>query len=159
MTYLCDVNIWLALALSGHIHHSACRRWLATVDERSSVMFCRATQQSLLRLLTSTTVLSGYGRLPLTNDEAWDAYQAFLGDERISLRIDEPEDLEDTWRDYARRGSASPKAWMDAYLAAFARGAGYQFVTSDTAFQQYSGSTSSSSVNAPCSRHAPAGRR
>src|SRR3712207_8553008 len=32
IVYLCDSNVWLALALSGHAHHEAARDWL---DSRS----------------------------------------------------------------------------------------------------------------------------
>lgn len=54
---LCDSNVWLALALSKHVHHIAAREWLETVDEPASVLFCRATQQTFLRLLTNASVL------------------------------------------------------------------------------------------------------
>jgi predicted nucleic acid-binding protein len=32
-----DVNIWLALALSGHSHHRAARTWLDEQDAASSI--------------------------------------------------------------------------------------------------------------------------
>ena len=82
---LCDSNIWLALALSGHIHHAAARDWLGTVDEPGSILFCRATQQTFLRLLTNPAVLAPYGNPPLTNSQAWVAYQALVSDDRIAL--------------------------------------------------------------------------
>jgi predicted nucleic acid-binding protein len=34
------------------------------------------------------------------------------------------------------RENASPKVWMDAYLAAFAKVSNLQFVTADAGFQQ-----------------------
>ena len=37
------------------------------------------------------------------------------------------------------RDTASPKLWMDAYLAAFALTGGYRMVTTDTAFRQFQG--------------------
>jgi predicted nucleic acid-binding protein len=58
---LCDSNVWLALALSKHLHHSATREWFEAVEEAASICFCRATQQSFLRLLTNASVLSPYG--------------------------------------------------------------------------------------------------
>ena len=64
---LCDSNVWLALALSKHLHHTAAREWLETVEEPASILFCRATQQALLRLLTNASVLQSYGNPPLTN--------------------------------------------------------------------------------------------
>ncbi|MGH9333577.1 MAG: TA system VapC family ribonuclease toxin, partial [Vicinamibacteria bacterium] len=54
---LCDSNVWLALALSKHVHHAPARDWLETIEEPASVLFCRATQQSFLRLLTNSSVL------------------------------------------------------------------------------------------------------
>jgi toxin-antitoxin system PIN domain toxin len=136
---LCDSNIWLALALSKHVHHTTVREWLGTVEEPASVLFCRATQQAFLRLLTNASVLSPYGNPPLTNREAWSAYEALLTDDRISLRADEPVGVESLWKELAVRGSASPKLWMDAYLAAFARAGRYRMVTTDAAFRQFRG--------------------
>jgi toxin-antitoxin system PIN domain toxin len=89
-----DTNVWLALAIPGHIHHEVSREWLDTVDEPGVIHFCRATQQSFLRLLTNRTALSAYGLSPLTNSEAWSAYAAFLGDDRIVVANREPDDLE-----------------------------------------------------------------
>jgi toxin-antitoxin system PIN domain toxin len=136
---LCDSNVWLALALSGHAHHGLARDWLDAVDETSTVLFCRATQQSFLRLLTNAAVLAPYGNLPLTNREAWQAYEALLADYRIVLRAEEPGGLEPRWKELARRDDASPKLWMDAYLAAFALAAGCRMVTTDAAYRQFAG--------------------
>jgi toxin-antitoxin system PIN domain toxin len=103
---LCDTNVWFALALSKHVHHDAARQWLDSIDEPAIIHFCRATQQSLLRLLTNRTVLGAYGNAPLTNNEAWAAYAALLADDRITMTIAEPTDIEDKWRAFAVRKSA-----------------------------------------------------
>ena len=55
---LFDSNVWLALALSRHVHHAVAREWFEAVETSSSVYFCRATQQTLLRLFTNAAVLS-----------------------------------------------------------------------------------------------------
>jgi uncharacterized protein len=136
---LCDSNVWLALALSGHVHHRTARDWLDGIDEPSSVLFCRATQQTFLRLLTNASVLAPYGNPPLTNDEAWDAYEALLADDRIAFRAGEPAGLQSRWQSWARRETASPKLWMDAFLAAFAQASGCRMVTTDAAFRQFHG--------------------
>jgi toxin-antitoxin system PIN domain toxin len=121
------------------VHHHAARAWLDTVDEPGVIHFCRATQQSLLRLLTNRTVLGAYGNAPLTNAEAWSLYVALLADDRIAMTGQEPSGLESKWRTFAVRHSASPKVWMDAYLAAFAFTGGFELVTTDTDFRQYQG--------------------
>jgi len=136
---LCDSNVWLALALSKHSHHSSSRAWLETVEERGALLFCRATQQAFLRLLTNAAVLSPYGNPPLTNSQAWSAYETFLADDRIAFRADEPAGIEALWRRFAARGTSSPKLWMDAYLAAFALAGRYRMVTTDKAFRQFQG--------------------
>ena len=136
---LCDSNIWLALALSKHVHHTAAREWLETVEEPASVFFCRPTQQAFLRLLTNASVLAPYGNPPLTNREAWSAYEAFLSDDRIAFQANEPVGVEPLWKQLAARGTASPKLWMDAYLAAFALAGRYSMVTTNAAFRQFRG--------------------
>ncbi len=103
------------------------------------MLFCRSTQQTFLRLLTNDAVLSPYGNRPLTNRQAWRAYEALLADDRIAFRGDEPSGLEAQWQRFALRDSASPKIWMDAYLAAFALAGGYRMVTTDAAFRQFPG--------------------
>jgi toxin-antitoxin system PIN domain toxin len=138
-TRLADVGTWLALALPDHVHHDATVTWFDAVNEPATILFCRSTQQSFLRLLTNAAVLGPYGIPPLRNSEAWRAYDELLADDRIAFREDEPDGLEPAWRQFASRPSSSPKLWMDAYLAAFARAGQYQLVTTDTAFRQFAG--------------------
>jgi toxin-antitoxin system PIN domain toxin len=137
--HLCDSNVWLALALSRHAHHAVADEWLDGVDEPASIFFCRATQQTFLRLLTNAAVLAPYGNPPLTNHQAWTAYEALAADDRIRLSAEEPVGLEHQWQVFAARETTSPKLWMDAYLAAFALAGGYRMVTTDPAFQQFGG--------------------
>ena len=35
---LCDSNVWLALALSKHVHHITTRDWLGSVKEPASIL-------------------------------------------------------------------------------------------------------------------------
>lgn len=136
---LCDSNIWLALVLSQHQHHRAVQAWLGTIERPGAVCFCRVTQQSLLRLLTTAAVMSRYGNSPLTNRQAWQLYEHILTDDRIVARIAEPPRLETRWKALAVSGLASPKVWMDAYLAGFALAGGYGLVTTDKAFRAFPG--------------------
>ena len=61
---LCDSNVWLALTIDNHAHHNVVEDWLGTIAEASSVHFCRATQQSFLRLLTLASVFTPFGEPP-----------------------------------------------------------------------------------------------
>ena len=135
---LLDVNVWLALVLSGHQHHRTARTWLEAEQESASIYFCRATQQGLVRLLTTERVLAGYGNPALSNREAWAVYERLMEDERIAF-LHEPKGVEETWGNLALRDSNSPKLWMDAWLAALALRSGFQVVTTDKAFSQFHG--------------------
>jgi toxin-antitoxin system PIN domain toxin len=134
---LADSNFWLALVLSKHVHHAAAQAWMEE-REPDGLLFCRSTQQSFLRLLTTQAVLAPYGIPPLTNKAAWSAYEGFRADHRVSW-AEEPRGLEDRWKKFAGGSKASPKQWMDAYLAAFALAGRHSFVTTDRAFSQYKG--------------------
>ena len=136
---LCDTNVWLALVYEKHVHHRACLRWFDGVNQAGSVFFCRSTQQGLLRLLTHAPVFAAYRKRPLTNGQSWQTYEALLADDRVDFYADEPADLESHWKQLALRETASPKLWMDAYLAAFAINARLQLVTTDEDFRQFRG--------------------
>ena len=64
-------------------------------------------------------ILTGYHELP---------YVDFLN---------EPSGTHELWLHLANRKTASPKVWMDAYLAAFAISGKLPFVTTDKDFRQY----------------------
>lgn len=138
-THLCDVNVWLALVTSAHVHHPAAMAWLATIEAARSVVLVRPVQQAFLRLLTTRAFFAGYGLQPLTGRAAWDVFDALAADERVMLREDEPHGVGPWWRAHTTRDAASPKLWMDAWLAAFAVAGGYRFVTTDRAFRQFEG--------------------
>ena len=82
-------------------------------------------------------MLAPYGNPPLTNKEAWAVFEALVADDRIVLRTDEPTGVESRWKDLAVQSTASPKLWMDAYLAAFALAGGCRMVTTDTGFRKF----------------------
>jgi toxin-antitoxin system PIN domain toxin len=136
MHWLPDVNIWLALGLPEHVHHRTVTDWWNSDDE--PIYFCRASQQGLLRLLTTAAVLAPYKLAPLSNRQAQVRMDEMLDLERVRI-ADEPQSIDADWKRYADSGLASPKLWMDAYLAAFARCGGYRLVTTDKGFKQFKG--------------------
>jgi uncharacterized protein len=135
---LLDTNVWLALRLDTHTFHEAARDWFSALPADGSAYFCRATQQSLLRLLTTNGMMRLYGLDPQTNADAWRTYESFRADARIGY-VPEPDGIDELWPKLAARATASPKLWMDAYLAAFAIKADLALVTTDAAFNQFDG--------------------
>ena len=130
--HLPDVNVWLALAFDAHFHHSAAKSWFDGLSNEIC-FFCRLTQQGFLRLATNPIV---FGKDAMTLVEAWQAYDRFLSDPRVSF-ADEPPGLEQPWRTLTQSQSFSPQVWNDAYLAAFAQAGNLNLVTFDQAFAQY----------------------
>jgi uncharacterized protein len=127
-----DVNLWIALTYEGHDHHEVARRWFESVEMDARVCFCRFTQISLLRLLTTSAVM-GPDEV-MTQIEAWEAYDHWREDSRIDF-LEEPPNLESAFRRLTRQRRPNPKNWADAYLAAFATVSGMQLVTFDRGLQ------------------------
>jgi toxin-antitoxin system PIN domain toxin len=71
MTYLPDVNVWIALVAERSVHHDAARRWFAET-EPEVLVFCRITQLGVLRLLTNRHVMQ---KEVLSPEVAWAAYR------------------------------------------------------------------------------------
>ncbi len=53
MKYLCDSNVFLALSVEQHAHHSLAATWFGALTAADTASFCRATRISFLRLLLS----------------------------------------------------------------------------------------------------------
>jgi len=124
-----DINVWVAMAFSGHTHHTKAKSWFDSLSNQEELIFCRFTQIGLLRLLTLEAVM---GREVRSQVDAWKIYDAFVEDGNARL-MQEPRSLDRSFRKLAVLGSASPKNWGDAYLAAFAEEAGAKLVTFDKA--------------------------
>jgi uncharacterized protein len=131
MRNLCDSNVFLAFCASGHPHHPAAVGWLDNLTTGDTAEFCRATQISFLRLLTTTAVLGDHA---LSNNGAVNLFRRLIRDPRIAIETMEPADLEPIWMRLAAQQNPSPMRWMDAYLAAFCLGHGMRLITFDRAF-------------------------
>lgn len=133
---LFDTSIWLALVFGNHPQHPLASAAFDAADKRYPAVFCRTTQQSFLRQLSSPILQSTYGVATITNVAAWEKWEELAGLPQVVL-APEPEGLPALWRQFATRDPASPKVWMDAYLAAFAILSGMDFVTLDRDFRAY----------------------
>ena len=127
-----DVNIWIALAAEGHVHHVPARDWFAAQPD-ASIAFCRITQMGLLRLLTNSHVM---GRAPRTIIQAWETFGQLRADRRLVFAT-EPDRVESAWRQLMTQAGVGPSSWTDAYLAAFAEAHSYSLVTFDSGFERW----------------------
>jgi len=125
-----DANVWLALLWSRHVHSEKAREWFERSHEEQ-FLFCRFTQLTVLRLLTTESVM---GKEVRSLSQAWDLWDKVWADPRIAF-LAEPETLETELRAHTRLTTRSPKIWADAYLLSFAIIAGLKLVTFDRAIQ------------------------
>jgi toxin-antitoxin system PIN domain toxin len=125
-----DANVWLALLWNRHVHAERARSWFERASEEQFV-FCRFTQLTVLRLLTTEKIM-GSGTKSMS--QAWGVWDRIWADDRISF-LAEPEAIEKEFRSHTHLHTRSPKVWADAYLLAFASVAGLKLVTFDQALR------------------------
>jgi toxin-antitoxin system PIN domain toxin len=109
------------------------------IDEATAefpACFCRATEQSILRLLSTAAIQTTYGSPLITNEDAIRLLNEWQSGPNVTF-VEEPAGTRELWLRFADRNTASPKLWMDAYLAAFAISGDFRFVTNDKAFRQF----------------------
>jgi uncharacterized protein len=123
-----DANVWLALIWNRHEHSELARSWFEQAGE-GPFLYCRFTQATVLRLLTTPAVLREDVR---TMKGAWEIWDGIAADDRVGC-LAEPQDLEPRFREQSGALAVSPRLWADAYLLAFAQAARLTLVTFDKA--------------------------
>jgi toxin-antitoxin system PIN domain toxin len=122
-----DINVWLALAAPEQVHGVAAKGWWG--QEAGAICFTRSTQLGFLRLTTTAAAMDGK---PLSMAAAWNIYDRFFEDDRVSY-LPEPAGVEARFRHRTAGHMSSPKVWADAWLMAVAEAAGGVLVTFDRA--------------------------
>lgn len=126
----------MAAVFPSHPLHQAAADLLRQATASQPAVFSRLTEISFLRLATTPALLRAYGAEGQTNRDAVMMLQALLALTQV-VEIPEPEGTLDVWLRLADRRSASPKVWMDAYLAAFAIAGDLRLATLDSDFAAY----------------------
>lgn len=127
-----DVNVWVALTLADHRHHDRVRQYWFE-EANAELAFTRVTALGFKSLTTNPAATGGN---PLTVGQAWEAYAALRHLPEVFLAA-EPADTEEVLGQWALSEGTAPRLWTDAYLAAFARAAGFRLVTLDRDFQRF----------------------
>jgi toxin-antitoxin system PIN domain toxin len=133
-TDLLDANVWLALAVEAHTHHSRAKRYWEQ-EAAASVGFCRITHVAFLRHLTNKSIM---GALRLAPAAAFNKAAEFLALPEVRM-VPEPAGLDDVLEGFCRSGQIFPNWWTDAYLAAFARAADLRLVSFDQGLSKLPG--------------------
>lgn len=109
MTYLPDVNVWIALYAELSAHHEAACQWFEGIGE-ADVVFCRLTQLGFLRLLTNRHVMQEEVLSPAA---AWEAYQSIRQNPKVGFAV-ELAGFPEVWRAPGATLASSPNLWTDA---------------------------------------------
>jgi|SRR5271165_1507103 len=128
ISYLIDINVWLAMTWDLHPQHRGAARWYASTNG-SPLLFCRFTMLGLLRLLTNQKVM---GDSTCNIEEALQLYGRWVRDPRVEL-APEPRGTEELFRRALASFHRQPatKAIADSYLVGFAGALGAELVTLD----------------------------
>lgn len=133
--FFLDVNVWIALSVSGHPHNQDALNWLEQLADDSTLIFSRFTQLGFLRLLTNTAVM---GDEVLTLRRAWAVYDRWLQDPRVEF-YPEPRNADGAFR-YATEpfGAKTASKWVgDCWLLAYAEASSARLVTFDQALHSF----------------------
>jgi toxin-antitoxin system PIN domain toxin len=133
---LLDTNVWIAAVFPTHPAHPLAQQRLKRASAAEPAFFCRATQQSFLRLVSTPALLKVYGVEQAGNREAIAALQAFASLPQVRL-AEEPAGLFSLWLQLGATERPAPKLWMDAYLAAFAISAALPLLSLDRDFEAF----------------------
>ena len=135
MTYLPDVNVWVALSVANHTSHKRVALWLEKSIDSAEFAFCRVTQHGLLRLLTHPKVMKNDPRSP---EDAWFIYDKWVLVTEATLKR-EPDGFEEVWRSLTAGRYRGNDHFTDAYLSAFAAVGGFTVATLDRKFKRHAG--------------------
>lgn len=131
MDDLLDANVWLALSVPEHAHHSAARRyWEGASGGRG---LCRVMALALLRHLTAREM---FGTAAAGAATAWGTLQDWLALPAVQW-LDEPAGIDEWMRGWADSIPLRGADWTDAYLAAFTMASGRRLVTFDRGFRRF----------------------
>ncbi len=133
---LFDTNVWIAAVFTTHAFHRQAKQALQETTSARPAVFCRSTHQSFLRLASTPALVKTYGADSMNNGDALVALNALLALPQVCERK-EHDGVVALWHRLASRNTASPKVWMDAYLAAFAISGALRLVTLDHDFKSY----------------------
>ena len=131
-----DLNVWLALSDSGHVHSDKAWNWMNSLPRDAKLIFSRYTQIGLLRLLVSPAVM---GEATLSLGKAWGVYDRWLEDPRVEF-YPEPRDADLAFRRFTAPFTAQKvsKVIGDCWLLAYAAELNARLVTFDRALNEFS---------------------
>lgn len=132
MTTVVDVNVLVAMLVSGHPHHSAAWQWWEQQAD-ASVGLCLFSRMGTLRLLSNVKAMGGSPLLPEKALATWDIIAA---DPRC-FWLEADASHEHHLRRLVTGRQASANLWTDAWLAALAASGDSHLTSFDSDFRAF----------------------
>lgn len=134
VTDLPDVNTWVALSYSNHLHHRRAKDyWDRTrADE---IAFCGVALAGMLRILTQPAPMNDN---PFSPAEAIQKFRDWMGLSEVRFIGDSHQVLTSV-SEWAGRPFFTPTLWTDAWIAAVALENGCRVVSFDAGFAKFPG--------------------
>ncbi len=117
--------------------HVAATTFLRGCTARRRAIFCRATEQGFLRLLTTDALQRTYVQRRITNADALSTLHALVKLPQVGVVDAEPHGVRKRWHALAALPASAPHVWMDAWLAAWAITSERTLVTGDRDFLKW----------------------
>jgi toxin-antitoxin system PIN domain toxin len=134
---LVDSNIWVAVTFAAHPQHRAALEFIASASVDAPLLWCRQTQLSFLRLISTPAIHRSYYVPQLTNADAFAVLDDLTALPSSLVVSDEPPGAVTRFRRLAHSVKSAPKVYMDAYLAAWAIAADVTLATLDDGFAAF----------------------
>jgi uncharacterized protein len=129
-----DVNVWVALTDTTHVHHRrALTYWNSERSER--IAFCGFTRGGMLRVMTNPKAMSGK---PFDLSDAWSRYRQFADLREVDF-LPDGRSFESLMAGWCRSSSFPHRLWTDAWIAALALEHGCRVVSFDADFAKFPG--------------------
>lgn len=129
-----DINVWVALSIKEHPHHTAAMAYWSDLS-LARIWFCRVTMLGMVRLLTQKAVAQ---QAVMTLQQAMDFYAEISALSNVGGVAVEPSEME-VILDQLVSPELPANHLTDAYLAAFAVCSGLRLVTFDQDFERFHG--------------------
>lgn len=134
---LVDTSVWVAAFFEEHEFFTPANSFITSRNAGEPALFCRATEQSWLRLITTPSLHKVYKSQKPSSQEATAILTNWYAQLHVRCLDAEPGGTRELWLKLAAIPSASPKVWMDGYLAAFAIRSGLPLATLDADFRRF----------------------
>ena len=134
LTDLPDVNVWVALTDTTHVHNRRATSYWNT-GRSNRLAFCGITRAGMLRIMTNSKAMAGN---PFDLADAWRRYRSFADLPEVDFLPESRHGETEVGR-WSLGAGFPHRLWTDAWIAALALEHGCRVVSFDADFARFPG--------------------